>query len=104
MGRLVGSASSSTIEFRQLYDKQIEKTGQDPIVVLFKLLSSRKVSIKLGAARELLSYRFPKQASIQAQVEEAGQLVLSWEDTIDLPPRDIIELDPASVEVLTNDV
>jgi len=92
MGRLVGSASTSTIEFRQEYDKRIAKYG-DPIDVLFQMLKSRKVAIKFQAAKELLSYRFPKQASIQQQVEQAGQLVLSWDDTIDIPPKDIIELE-----------
>ena len=97
MGRLVGSASTSTIEFRNEYDKRIAKYG-DPIEVLFKMLKSRKQSVKFAAAKELLTYRFPKQASIQAQVEQAGQLVMSWDETIDLPPENVIEL-----EVIPND-
>lgn len=97
MGRLIGQSTASTQEFRQLYDKRLAKYG-DPIDVLFSMLKSRKQTIRLNAAKELLSYRFPKQASIQAQVEQAGQLVLSWDETIDLPPKEIIEL-----EVIPND-
>lgn len=95
MARLIGQSTASTQEFRQLYDKQLaKKGGRDPIVVLFDLLKSRKQGIKLNAAKELLSYRFPKQASIQATVEQAGQLLLSWDEVIDLPPEHILELDP----------
>lgn len=76
-----GTKSKHSIEFATRYEQLIHKTGADPLIVLFKLLKSRKQLIKLAAAKELLQYRFPKLASATLAVEQASQMVMSWDDT-----------------------
>ena len=81
MARVAGSRAKHSIEFSTRYEELINKTGSDPLVVLFTLLKCRTKAIKLAAAKELLQYRFPKLASATLAVEQAAQMVMTWEDT-----------------------
>ncbi len=86
-----GVATVKTIEYVQEYNR-LSKKYADPLEVLFKMLVSRKHTIKLSAAQTLVSYRFPKQAIIKAQIEHAEQLIMSWDETLDLPPGSPIDM------------
>ena len=94
MSRTQLSRGKFTHEFATRYEELIQKTGADPLMVLFKLMKSRTQSIKLQAAKELLQYRFPKLASAQLQVEQAAQMVMTWEADH--------QLDKPSAEELAN--
>ncbi len=91
MSRVTGVSKIKTIEYVIEYNRLCKLYG-DPLEVLFKMLNSRKQMIKLAAARELISYRYPKQAIIKAEVEHAEQLIMSWDETLDLPPGSPIEI------------
>jgi hypothetical protein len=84
MSRTPGSRGKHTHEFAERYEALIQKTGADPLIVLFKLLKSRNQPIKLQAAKELLQYRYPKLASAQIAVEAAGQMLMDWEVPLEL--------------------
>ncbi len=84
MARGFGTKGKHTIEFATRYEELIQRTGSDPLVVLFKLLKSRKKSIQVQAAKELLQYRYPKLASAQLQVEQSAQMIMTWEETVAL--------------------
>jgi predicted ATPase len=90
-----------SVQFATRYEELIQKTGSDPLVVLFKLLKCRTRSIQLQAAKELLQYRFPKLASAQLQIEEAGQMIMTWEDTPALDKPSEQEL--ADLSVITGE-
>jgi hypothetical protein len=75
-------------EFATRYEELVHREGADPLVVMFKLLKSRKHGIKFQAARELLQYRFPKLASAQVAVEQAGQMIMSWETPLEDKPSE----------------
>ena len=90
MARTLGAAGTTTIEFRQKFDSLVDKHG-DPVEVLFRLLKSRKQSIKIQAATNLLQYRYPKLAAAALAVDGPNQLSLSWDNdavTIDAKPTD----------------
>lgn len=72
----------------------------DPLRVLFKLCKSRTQSIRLQACKEVISYRYPKQATATLELEAAGQMVMTWEQTRDLPPPEPIDItpDPEQIE------
>lgn len=91
MARTTGSVGTKTIEYIAHYDKLTKKYG-DPLVVLFKLLNARKQSFQMEAAKTLISYRYPKQAILKAEIESKGQMILGWEETTDLPLNQPIEL------------
>lgn len=80
MTRQVGTKGKHSIEFATRYEQLIQKTGSDPLLVLFKLLKCRTKAIQLASAKELLQYRFPKLASATLAVEQAAQMVMSWDD------------------------
>ncbi len=75
-----GSPNQTARDFAELYEHMIQETGTNPVVVLFKLMRARSNAIKLQAAKELLQYRYPKQASVVVQPEAAAQMVLLWDD------------------------
>lgn len=85
MGRQTGVANVKTLEYIKEYDR-LCKVYSDPLEVIFKMLNARKQQIKLAAAQTLISYRYPKQAVLKAEIEQAGQMILAWEESIDLPP------------------
>ena len=86
-----GVATIKTIEYVTEYNR-LSKIHADPLEVLFRMLKSRKLPIRLAAATTLVSYRFPKQAIIKAEVEHAEQLIMSWDATLDLPPGSPIDM------------
>ncbi len=98
MGRQTGVANIKTLEYIQEYDR-LCKIYSDPLEVIFKMLKARKQQIKLAAAQTLISYRYPKQAVATLELEKAGQLVLAWEETVDLPPPEPLDI-TSQVEVL----
>jgi hypothetical protein len=49
----------------------------------------------------LISYRYPKQAILKAEIEQAEQLIMSWDETLDLPPGSPIDITD-QVEVITD--
>ena len=95
-GRKQGTPNQRTLEFIQHYD-QLLKKYQDPVEVCFKLLNARKQSFRLQAASILMTYRFPKMVAQKIEVEEVGQLELSWlgaepkPETLDIPDLQIID-------------
>ena len=99
MSKPVGTPNKKTAEFVSLYETLALKHG-DPVLVLFKLMKSRTQSIKLQAAKELLSYRYPKQATATLELETAQQLVMTWEQTIDQAPKQIEDLDYLEASVI----
>jgi len=94
VARKHGSLNKKTLEYCQIYDQHIMNGDDNPVDVLFKLLKNRKASIKLQAARELLSYRYPKQAVAKLEIEQAGQIVMNWEQSIEQPPAEPIDITP----------
>lgn len=97
--RTHGSVGKKTDEYTNQYETLLTKYG-DPLIVLFKLMKSRKKAIALSAATTLISYRFPKRAIAQLEVETQAQLVMMWQDTIDIAPVKPIEL--GDIEVIPN--
>ncbi len=91
MARTKGSVGKKTLDYVQSYDV-LSLKYTNPLEVLFKLLSSRKQNIRLQAAKELVSYRYPKQAVAHLELEAQGQLVLAWEESIDIKPRELLDL------------
>ncbi len=89
--RTEGAVGFKTLEFAQRYD-QLSRKYKDPVEVLFKLMNSRKQAITVQAASVLLSYRYPKQAVAKLEVERAGQIVMQWEQTLDQPPAEPIDI------------
>lgn len=87
-GRTTGSLGKKTLEYVQAYDRLSAQYG-DPLVVLFKLTKSRKQAIRFQAAKELISYRYPKQIAAKMELEAAGQIIMQWEDTIETPPASL---------------
>lgn len=79
-GKPKGALSKNTLEFQRAYTELIETLNVDPLVVMFKLLKSRDLSVRFQAAKELLPYRYPKQASIQVQTDTPTQISFVWED------------------------
>ena len=85
-------ARTETLEYKALYHK-LEKKYGCPVEALFKIgFSARKISYKLDALKTLVSYQFPKQATFKAELEQAGQLLMSWDETLDLPPGSAIDI------------
>lgn len=93
MGRNTGQIGLDKLEFVQRYAELSEQYG-DPLTVMFKLSASRKQSMKFQATRELLSYRYPKQAVAKLEIETPGQMTLQWEMTTDEQPAELIEINP----------
>lgn len=91
MARPVGSVNKGSEEYARKYETLVEQYG-DPMIVLFKLTRSRTQSIKLQAARELMQYRYPKLAAAQVEAQAAAQMVMMWEDTLEIGPPDLSEL------------
>lgn len=86
MTRPVGSKNVGNNEFAIQYEQLVYEEKVDPVRVLFKLLKSRTNSIKIQAAGHLLRYRFPTQKAATLELEAAGQIVMSWEQTVDVDP------------------
>jgi len=85
MARTKGAVAKRTIEFAQLYDELVAKTGVNPVEVLFKLCKSRDKSIRRQAAADLMPYRYAKQAAVQVSNEPQTEFSFSWDmdtDTI----------------------
>ena len=96
MPRTAGSTNHRTLEFIQHYDRLLKKY-EDPVEVCFKLLKSRKQGFKLQAASILMAYRYPKMVAQKIEVEEVGQLELSWlgaepkPESLEIPDLKIID-------------
>ena len=91
MARAMGTANNATLEYKELYHKLTVRYGC-PVEALFKIgFKSRKISYRLDALKTLVSYQFPKQATFKAEIEQAGQLIMSWDETLDLPPGSAID-------------
>jgi len=85
-------ARTETLEFKALYNKYTKQFGC-PIQALFHIgFKSRKIGYRLDALKTLVSYQFPKQAILKAEIEQAGQLLMSWDETLDLPPGSAIDI------------
>lgn len=93
MGRNTGNIGLDKSEFLQRYDELVERYG-DPMLTMFKLASSRKQSMKFQATKELLSYRYPKQAVAKLEITTPEQMTLQWEISTDTQPAELIELNP----------
>jgi hypothetical protein len=65
------SAQAKTDDFVSVYDRY-SKMYCDPVEVLFSLAADAGLepSVRAGAAKDLLSYRFPKQKSIDLSAGE----------------------------------
>lgn len=94
MSRIQGSKNKGKTDFARQYETLVLEEGVNPLRVLFKLCKSRTQSIRLQAAKEVISYRYPKQATATLELEAAGQMVMSWEETRDLPPPVPIDITP----------
>lgn len=104
----VGTANRKTLEFIQEFDRLKQQHNVDPVEVLFRLLKSRKQSIKIQAARELMTYRYPKLAAAHIQVDGPEQIEMRWQQdsedgatglVIDAAPSDEIVKE---IEVINN--
>ncbi len=103
MGSRAGVANLRTIEFIRAYDRMLERYP-DPLEVCFRLLKSRKQTIQIQAATQLLQYRYPKLAAVKVESEQPAQLSMSWDDgggtVIDAKPADDVI---AEIEALSNE-
>ncbi len=96
--RTQGAVGFKTLEFAQSYEKcLLNKKYKDPVQVLFQLMNSRKQAIQVQAASVLLSYRYPKHAVAKLEIERPGQIIMKWEETIDHPPVDPIDITPEHI-------
>lgn len=110
MARTVGSTNRRSLEFISKFDNMC-LVHKDPVEVLFRLLKSRKQSVQIQAARELMQYRYPKLAAAHLQVEGPNQLSLGWDLDheslqLDIKPNDsvIAEIEAlAEKEVMTDE-
>ena len=85
-------ARTETLEYKALYNRLSVKYGC-PVEALFKIaFNARKISYKIDALKTLVSYQYPKQATFKAELEQAGQLLMSWDETLDLPPGSAIDI------------
>lgn len=92
MARQVGILNKRRTEYEELYETMCLKHNVNPIEVAIKLCKSRNQAIKIQAVRTVLEYRFPKQAAVAVAVESAGQLVMSWGETVDEQPLELMDL------------
>lgn len=101
-GRPLGAANLRTMEFIKAYNELLAKYP-DPLEVCFRLLKSRKQTIQIQAATQLLQYRYPKLAAVKLEGERPAQMKLGWDedpDTIDAPPpKELID----SIEAISNE-
>ncbi len=98
--RTEGSKNLRTLEFIQHYD-QLATRYTDPVEILFKLLRSRKQTIKLQAASILVGYRYPKLMAQKIEIEAAGQMVLGWHEP---KPGELIAPLPIELESLAGPI
>ncbi len=100
-GRKLGAANLRTMEFIKAYNELLVKYP-DPLEVCFRLLKSRKQTIQIQAATQLLQYRYPKLAAVKLEGEQPKQMMLGWDDDPSIidapPPRELIE----QVEAINN--
>lgn len=91
-GRPIGSTSLERLAFFQRFDK-LCKDHIDPLELMFKIAKAEgefkkgwdKVH-RLTAARELVSYRYPKLKAVENSLDVGdGQLKLTWLDSNDDP-------------------
>ena len=94
MSRPKGSKNIGNTTYAQLYETLVVETGLDPVRALFKLANSRTQSIKLQACSTLISYRYAKQATAHIELEAAGQMVMTWDNVIDMKPPELIDITP----------
>ena len=87
MPRAIGDKNKGANEYSRLYEQMIVEEGINPVRVLFKLMKSRVQTVRLQAAATALKYRFPTQAAAKLEVEQARQMIMSWDESIiDQPP------------------
>lgn len=91
MARPLGSASTAKLEFFSKFD-QLCKVHIDPLELMFRIakndktLKSGKITIsdRAMAARELLSYRYPKLKAIEQKLDTGdGIIQISWLDDLE---------------------
>lgn len=93
MPRGAGTKNLRTVEFIAKFEA-LSKKYDDPVEVLFRMLKSRKQSIKLQAAKELLPYRYPKLAAAHITSEQPTQMSLGWENE-----GFVIDVEPSADEI-----
>lgn len=87
MPRAIGDKNKGANEFSRLYEQMIIVENVDPVRVIFKLMKSRVQTVRLAAAQTALKYRFPTVTAAKLEVEQAKQMVMTWEaDIIEGPP------------------
>lgn len=91
-GRPAGTPNHRTLEFIKHYDDLLIR-NKDPVEVLFKLLNSRKQSIKVQSASILIGYRFPKLVAQKIEVEGASQIAMSWDTPDETEPPPVLSLE-----------
>ena len=82
MPRAIGDKNKGANEFSRLYEQMVVEENVNPVRVLFKLMKSRVQTVRLAAASQALKYRFPTVTAAKLEVEQAKQMVMTWEADI----------------------
>jgi hypothetical protein len=86
MARKEGSKNRNTLDFYQRFDK-LCKTHGDPLILMFKIAGNKDSKIskdfdpshRLEAAKQLLSYRYPRLKAIEVDNKsDDKQIEITW--------------------------
>jgi hypothetical protein len=93
MPRAIGDKNKGANEYSRLYEQMVIEENVNPVRVLFKLMKSRVQTVRLQAAATALKYRFPTQAAAKLEVEQAKQMIMTWDEVIEHDPPALVQLD-----------